>query len=51
MTNILLVLILITQVFIAAAIWQYAPHISQISAEAYGSRIWLETIAEKQVKR
>lgn len=49
-TNILLVLILLTQVFIAFAIHSYFPYITYISGEAHSSRLWLETIGEKQVK-
>ena len=49
LTNLLLLLILLTQVFLAAAVWLYAPHITQISAEVYGSRLWLERMGEKKV--
>ena len=49
LTNLLLLLILLSQVFLAAAVWLYAPHITQISAEVYGSRLWLERIGEKKV--
>jgi hypothetical protein len=51
LTNILLVMILMTQIFLAAAVWLYGPHITQISAEVYGSRIWLERIGEKGVRQ
>jgi len=47
-TNILLALILATQLIVLSLVFAYFPHIAKIQGDTGAVRYWLEYIAEKK---